>query len=76
MGKTYVITDLAYNYEKNNIAFITIEGSVFVYFPQSKSTVQIKKDYKRIFLIDWIYNSPSVAHLFVAEEGGVRLYKF
>ena len=56
--------------------FQTVEGGLFVYFPSIKTMVPIKKDYKQIFLIDWIFGAPQTAHLFVAEEGGVHLYRF
>jgi hypothetical protein len=76
LGRAYLITDLAYNSEKNVLFFLTVEGALFVYFPSIKTVVPIKKDYKQVFLIDWIYGSSQTAHLFVAEEGGVHLYRF
>jgi len=76
LGKAYVITDLAYNFEKNVLLFHTVEGGLFVYFPTIKAMIPIKKDYKQIFTIDWIFGSSQTAHLFVAEEGGVHLYRF
>lgn len=55
---------------------MTIEGALFVFFPGPKHLVQIKKDYKKIHLMEWIYGVQQVAHLFVAEEGGLHLYRF
>ena len=76
LGKAYVITDLAYNYEKNAVIFLTIEGALFAFFGNGKFTIPIKKDFKKVFLMDWIYGSPQTAHLFIAEGGGLHLYKY
>ena len=55
---------------------MTVEGALFAYFASGKFTIPIKKDYKRVFVMDWIYNSPQTAHFFVAEDSGLHLYRF
>ena len=66
LGKAYVISDLCYNYDNNTVLFLTIEGLLFAYFGNKKVTIQIKRDNKKMFVMDWIYGSPHVAHFFTA----------
>jgi hypothetical protein len=75
LGKAYLITDLAYNYEKNVVVFLTIEGHLHAHFGSSKTQISIKKDFKKICLMDWIYSTPLTANFFVAEEGGIHFYR-
>ncbi len=58
---------MAYNFEKNVLLFFTVESMLFVFFPIVNHLVPIKKDYKKIFLMEWIYGSPQAAHFFVTE---------
>jgi hypothetical protein len=58
------------------VLFLTVEGALYAYFGNGKFTIPLKKDYKKIFIMDWIYGSPQAAHFFVAEESGVHFYRF
>jgi len=55
--------------------FLTQENYLYAHFAASKTQLQIKKDFKRIFLIDWIYSAQQTANFFIAEEGGVHIYR-
>lgn len=37
LKKSYIITDLAYNYKKNIVLFLTAEGQLNAYFASTKS---------------------------------------
>ena len=56
--------------------FLTAEGMLLVYFGNGKFTVIVKKDCKKVFMMDWIYGSSQTAHFWVAESSGLYLYKF
>jgi hypothetical protein len=75
LGKIYLITDLVYNYEKNIVIFLTTEGQLYAHFAATKTQILIKKDFKKIFLMECIYSAQQTAHLFIAEEGGIHLYR-
>jgi hypothetical protein len=67
LGKVYIITDLAYNYEKHIAVFLTMEGHLYAHFASSKTQMLIKKDFKRLFVMEWIYSVQQTANLFIAE---------
>jgi hypothetical protein len=75
LKKPYAITDLAYNYKKNAIIYYTADGQLNVYFASTKSQLEIKKDFKKIFLLEWLYSAQDTASFFVAEETGIRFYR-
>lgn len=43
LGKNHKITDLAYNYEKHIIAFLTADGALIAHFINTKTQILIKK---------------------------------
>ena len=75
LGRVYAITDLAYHPQRNVVVFLTAEGNLYLHFLQTKTQVNIKKSYKQAHLVEWINGAPLTAHLLVAEEAGLHLYK-
>jgi hypothetical protein len=66
LRKAYIITDLAYNYKKNVVLFLTAEGQLYAYLVASKTQIEIKKDFKKVFVIEWIYSCQQFVNFFVA----------
>jgi hypothetical protein len=56
LGKGYNITDLAYNYKKNALLFLTTDNQLWAYFANAKILQKVKKDFKKIYLFEWIYS--------------------
>lgn len=57
------------------VAFLTAEGHLYAHFTASKTQVLIRKDLKKVFILDWVYSAQATFSFFLAEEGGVRLYR-
>ena len=74
LGKQFLITQLAYNVDRDLVVFLTAEGHLCCGFLVSKVMVVVRKDVKRA-VFDWVYGVGTVCQLFVADEAGVRLYK-
>lgn len=66
LGKVFIITDLVYNYERNYLLFLTTEGHLFLHFASSKSQVLLKKDIKKLFVMEWVYSAHQTMNFFLA----------
>jgi hypothetical protein len=66
LRKAHIITDLAYNYKKNVVLFLTAEGQLYIYFAASKTQIEVKKDFKKVFVMEWIYSCQQIVNFFVA----------
>ncbi len=75
LGKQYLISQLAYNLEKDIVAFLTAEGQFYAQFLVTKNQFLIRKQVKKPILFEWVYGVNNVFHFFVADETGVKLYK-
>jgi hypothetical protein len=66
LGKVFIITDLVYNYERNYLLFLTTEGHLFLHFASSKYQVLLKKDIKKLFVMEWVYSAHQTMNFFLA----------
>lgn len=75
LKKPFPVAHLAYNYKRNALLFLTPEGQLHLYFASSKTHIDTRKDFKRPFLLDWLYAAHETAAFFVAEPAGIHLYQ-
>lgn len=74
LGKQYAIVQLIYNPYKNILVFITHDGNVVAHFVTQKTQLPIRKDVRKQGIFGWVYGR-ELLDLFIADCGGVRLYK-
>lgn len=67
LGKQFLISQLAYNLDRDVVVFLTAEGQLCCVFLVTKAMIIIKKDVKKNMIFDWVYGVGAVFQFFTAD---------